>query len=95
MLEDSQQNENKYGRSPKYIQIQDSSLVNNSQIIPVEGMPAPNSQFSKGYPQVKPYQQNSQYSQYSQAPFQPNLYQGAMPEDLPNQEQIATPLISP
>ena len=94
-LEDSQQNENEYGPSPKYIQIQDSSLVNNSQIIPVEGMPGPNSQFSQGYPQANPYQQNNQSSQYSQAPIQHNLYQGAMPEDLPNQEQIVTPMISP
>jgi len=94
-LEDSQQGENEYGPSPKYIQIQSDSLINNSQIIPVQGMPVPNSQFSQAYPQPNPYQENSQFSQYPQIPIQPNLYQGPMPENPPNQNQIATPMVSP
>ena len=94
-LEDSHQNANEYGASPKYIPIQDGSLINNSQIIPINGMPAPNSQVSQVYPQANPYQQYSQYSQYSQAQIQPNLYQGPIPAYPSNQDQIATPMVSP
>ena len=97
-VEDSEQNENEYGPSPKYIQIQNDPLMNNSQIIPVNGMPAPNSQISQVYPQAYPYQQYPQYPQnpqYPQAPIQNNLYQGPIQANPSNQEAIATPMVSP
>jgi uncharacterized membrane protein YhaH (DUF805 family) len=97
-VEDSHQNANEYGPSPKYIQIQNDPLMNNSQIIPVNGMPAPNSQISQVYPQAYPYQQYPQYPQnpqYPQAPIQNNLYQGPIQANPSNQEAIATPMVSP
>ena len=97
-VEDSHQNANEYGPSPKYIQIQNDPLMNNSQIIPVNGMPAPNSQISQVYPQAYPYQQYPQYPQnpqYPQAPIQNNLYQGSIQANPSNQEAIATPMVSP
>ena len=94
-LEDSQQNENEYGPSPKYIPIQVGPMNNNSsQTIQVNGMPAPISQYM-AYPQANPYQQYQQYPQSSQIPIQENLYQGPIQVLPSNQEQIATPMISP
>ena len=57
-------------------------------------MPALNSQYLV-YSQANPYQQYQQFPQNSQAPIINNLYQEPI-QDLPsNQEQIATPMVSP
>lgn len=97
-IEDSQQNANEYGPSPKYLLIQGGPVINNSsQAVQVSGMPALNSQYLV-YSQANPYQQYQQYQQFpqnSQAPIINNLYQEPI-QDLPsNQEQIATPMVSP
>ena len=94
-LEDSQQNANEYGPSPKYLLIQGGPVINNSsQAVQVSGMPSLNSQYLV-YSQAIPYQQYQQFSQNSQAPIINNLYQEPI-QDLPsNQEQIATPMVSP
>ena len=91
-IEDSQQNSNEYGPSPKYVPVQVGPPINNSsQVIQVSGMPALNSQFI-AYPQANPYQQ---YSQNSQAPILDNLYQEPIQAFPSNQAQIATPMVSP
>ena len=87
-VEDSHQYANEYGPSPKYVQLQNSPLIVNQQN-PVNVMVAPNYQIPQGYPQVNPY------PQYSQAPIQNNLYQGPIQVYPSNQEQIATPMVSP
>ena len=60
-------------------------------------MPALNSQYLV-YSQANPYQQYQQYQQFpqnSQAPIINNLYQEPIQDFPSNQEQIATPMVSP
>ena len=99
LADDSEQNENEYGSSPKYILIQNAPLMNNNpEIIPVNEMPDPNSQISQEHPQDNPdqhNQQNPQYPQNPQSPIQNDLYQGPIQANPSNQEEIATPLVAP
>ena len=99
LADDSEQNENEYGSSPKYILIQNAPLMNNNpEIIPVNEMPDPNSQISQEHPQDNPDQHNPQNPQYPQNPQSPNqndLYQGPIQANPSNQEAIATPVVAP
>ena len=99
LADDSEQNENEYGSSPKYILIQNAPLTNNNpEIIPVNEMPDPNSQISQEHPQDNPDQhnpQNTQYPQNPQSPIQNDLYQGPIQANPSNQEEIATPVVAP
>ena len=94
LLEDSQQNINEYGSSPKYILIQEGSLINNSLSTPqvVEGIPAPAYEYTQGNPQANPYQQ---FPQYPQVNMQPNLYQEPNDQFPSNQDLLVNPVASP
>ena len=91
-VEDSQQNLNEYGPSPKYILIQSGSLVANSQINSIEGMAAPNYGYIQGYEVAPPYQQ---FPQYPQVNTQPNLYQDPNQSFPQNQDLLVKPVPSP
>ena len=93
LIEDSQQSINEYGPSPKYILMQEGSLINNSLATPqvVEGIPAPDYGYTQGYPQVNPYQQ---FPQYPQVNMQPNLYQEPNEQFPSSQDLLAKPVES-
>ena len=92
-VEDSEQNLNEYGPSPKYILIQSGSLVANSQINSIEGMAAPNNNYTQAYPEVyPPYQQ---FPLYPQVNMQPNLYQDPNQSLPKNQDLLVKPVASP
>ena len=82
-IEDSQQEMNEYGPSPKYFRMQGEGVINN-QIIPVAGMVPPNPAYPQAYPQYP------LYPQAQQPPVQQNLYQAPAPMD----PQLATPMVS-
>ena len=65
LVEDSHQNMNEYGPSPKYVMMQTAPLLYNSQVISVVGTPYINQQIAPGYPiqNSYPYQQNQQIQQ--------------------------------
>ena len=92
-IEDSQQGSNEYGPSPKYISIQTDPLVNNIQVIPVNGYPVANPQLYPVYPAVNQYPQYPPVVQNPQVPVQENLYYEQQPAIPVNQE--ATPMTSP
>ena len=98
-IEDSQQNTNEYGPSPKYVVVQNDPLINNnSQVFQVNGIPGPNNPMIQGYPAVIPGQQYPPVipnQQYPQVQVQENLYQGPVQPNPSNQEQISTPVVSP
>ena len=93
LIEDSQQSINEYGPSPKYILMQEGSLINNSLATPqvVEGIPAPDYGYTQGYPQVNLYQQ---FPQYPQVNMQPNLYQEPNEQFPSSQDLLAKPVES-
>ena len=93
LIEDSQQSINEYGPSPKYILMQEGSLINNSLATPqvVEGIPVPDYGYTQGYPQVNPYQQ---FPQYPQVNMQPNLYQEPNEQFPSSQDLLAKPVES-
>ena len=92
-VEDSKRNLNEYGPSPKYILIQSGSLVANSQINSIEGMVAPNYNYTQGYPEVAPPYQ--QFPQYPQVNIQPNLYQDSNQSFPQNQDLLVNHVASP
>ena len=82
-IEDSQQEMNEYGPSPKYFRMQDGGVVNN-QIIPVGGMIPPNPAYPQAYPQY------GIYPQAQEPPVQQNLYQAPAPMN----PQLEAPMVS-
>ena len=72
-------------------------LVNNAQMIPVNGIQYPNMPFVQQPQQVYPYPINPQYPQPSQSPqviVQQNQYMELQEVKPSNQEQDATPMTS-
>ena len=98
LAEDSKVNVNQYGPSPKYIYIQNGSIINNSlgssQTITVDEMAAPSSLCAQGLAQTNSFQEYTKYPPIITDKPNCDNEKDKDEQDLPTNEDLSTPIIS-
>ena len=98
LAEDSKVNVNQYGPSPKYIYIQNGSIINNSlgssQTIAVDEMAAPSSLCAQGLAQNNSFQECTKYPPIITDKPNCDNEKDKDEQDLPTNEDLSTPIIS-